>query len=169
MYSASLCPSQRHTEITDAIAFHLAKDRVKEGFTKMVNILDKKGMLAPCAIIFPKCRYLRCMQNVKGILQLSSTLPLTCGQVEQWNPTWASHFITSTPILWRRVCACKCNFSMRPHRRVNSPANEGSDGLLDLAGGQTCLHWNKHTILWRQLLWITRLGSVGSATVSIQQ
>ena len=52
MYSATPYASKsRHTEITDAITFHLAKDMCpintvsNEGFEKMINILDKKDVI----------------------------------------------------------------------------------------------------------------------------
>ena len=53
LHGATVYPStsQRHTEVTDAIAFHLAKDMCpintvsNEGFRKMVNTLDKRYVI----------------------------------------------------------------------------------------------------------------------------
>ena len=58
LHSTTAYPStsQRHTEITDAIAFHLAKDMCpintvsNEGFRKMVKTLDKRYVIPKASI-----------------------------------------------------------------------------------------------------------------------
>lgn len=38
-------------------------------------------------------------------------------------------------------------FPTRSHGRVNCPGPEGGDGLLELAGGEACLHYNRANVV----------------------